>query len=181
MSPHDTRPPLVTRRTALRLGIVSAWSAGMFVLAPAPAVAAAPKAAPKRAAADTEEDTAPRYRFDAVTPVPGFAPLSRMEEVWASPRYMTITDCVVSYIGTEQFRLTAEESAIVDVAEAAGAVVSDREGLYLVILAASTRIDPARFEAKLAELGRPVAAASLALAPEAPQADRMAAWLEATA
>jgi hypothetical protein len=88
---------------------------------------------------------------------------------------------VVSYIGTEPFRLTAEESAIVDVAEAAGAVVSDREGLYLVILAASTRIDPARFEVKLAELGRPVAAASLALAPAAPQAGRMAAWLQATA
>jgi hypothetical protein len=178
MTPNVTRPELISRRTALRLGIVSAWSAGMFMLGPAPAVAAA---TPKREAADTEEGTAPRYRFDAVTPVPGFAPLHRMEEVWASPRYMTITDCVVSYIGTEQFRLTAEESAIVDVAEAAGAVVSDREGLYLVILAASTRIDPARFEAKLAELGRPVAAASLALAPVAPQAGRMAAWLEATA
>lgn len=180
MSAHVTRPPLISRRTALRLGIVSAWSAGMLVFGPAPAVAAAPTVTPKRAAADTE-DTEPRYRFDAVTPVPGFAPLHRMEEVWASPRYMTITDCVVSYIGTELFRLTAEESAIVDVAEAAGAVVSDREGLYLVILAASTRIDPARFEAKLAALGRPVAVASLALAPEAPQADRMAAWLQATA
>lgn len=177
--PRD--PLLVSRRTALRLGIVSAWSAGMFVLGPAPAVASAPTAAPKRAAADAEDDAAPRYRFDAITPVPGFAPLGRMEEVWASPRYMTITDCVVSYIGTEPFRLTAEESAIVDVAEAAGAVVSDREGLYLVILAASTRIDPARFEAKLAELGRPVAVASLALAPEAPQAARIAAWLQSTA
>jgi hypothetical protein len=180
MSAHDTRPPLVNRRTALRLGVVSVWSVGMFALGQAPAVAAAP-IVPKRAAADAEEVTEPRYRFDAVTPVPGFAPLGRMEEVWASPGYMTITDCVVSYIGTEPFRLTAEESAIVDVAEAAGAVVSDREGLYLVILAASTRIDPARFEVKLAELGRPVAAASLALAPAAPQAGRMAAWLQATA
>jgi hypothetical protein len=176
--PQDDR--LLSRRSALRLGVLSAWSAGMFLVAPT-AAARATDAATAANGADAAEEAAPRYRFDCVTPVPGFAPLGRLEEVWASPRYVTITDCVVSYIGTEIFRLTPEESAIVDVAEAAGAVTADRRQLYLVILAASTRIDPARFDAKLAELGRPVATAVLVLAPAAPQADRIAAWLQATA
>ena len=56
--------------------------------------------------------------------------------------------------GPEPYRLNLKESEIVDVAEAAGAVVVDRRATYLVILAASTRIDPARLDAKLAELER---------------------------
>ncbi len=169
----------VTRRMALRLGVVAAWFVGVFAFVPAQEVAAVPTAG--LAAATGDEPDSPRYRFDSVTPLPDFALLGRLEEVWARPGYMTITDCIVSYIGAEPFLLTAEESAIVDVAEASGAVVDDRPGLYLLILAASTRIDPARFDAKLAELGRPVVTASLALAPEAPQAARFAGWLEATA
>lgn len=170
---------IVSRRTALLLGVAAAWSVGTLASAPTRDGAAA--AAPMPAAADPGETEPPRYRFDCVTPLPDFAPLSRLEEVWASPAYMRITDCVVSYVGPEPFQLTARESSIVRVAEAAGAAVDDRSGLYLVILAASTRIDPGGFDAKLAALGRPVAAAVLALAPEAPQAARFAAWLEATA
>jgi len=169
----------VSRRTALRLGVVVAWSVGTLAVA-STQLAATPMPRPAEVAAE-EPLEEPRYRFDCVTPVPGFAPLGRLEEVWASSRYLTFTDCVVSYVGAEAFTLTAEESAIVRVAEEAGAVVDDRRALYLLILAASTRIDPARFDAKLAELGRPVVAASLALAPDAPQAPRFAAWLELTA
>ena len=172
------RPVIVSRRTALQLGAVAAWSLGTIASAPSQvAVAAVPAVVP----VDDGETEGPRYRFDAVMRVPTYAPLHRLEEVWASPGYLTITDCVVRYVGPQPFLLTDEESAVVDVAVAAGAVVEDRTAMYLLILAASTRIDPARFDAKLAELGRPVVQASLALAPEAPQAGGFAAWLERTA
>ena len=71
-------------------------------------------------------------------------PLARLEDVWASPAYLAITDCNVTYVGPEPYRLNLAESAAVDVAEAAGAVVVDRHATFLLILAASTRIDPAR-------------------------------------
>jgi hypothetical protein len=173
------RTLIVSRRTALQLGALAAWSLGSLALAPAyPSAMAAPAASAKGAGS---RPAAPRFRFDCVTRVRGFSPLHRLEEVWADPRYLTVTDCVVRYVGPPPFILTAEESAIVGVAEAAGAVVADRQATYLLILAASTRIDPARLDAKLAELGRPVVEASLALAPEAPQAAAFAAWLQSTA
>jgi hypothetical protein len=168
---------VVTRRTALRIGAVAALTAAA-VAAPSTALAAT-----RPRTADTLPDVdpnVPRYRFDPVSFRPDLAPLHRLEEVWASPAYMTITDCVVTYIGEETFRLTPEEQAIVAVAEQAGAVVDDPETTYRLILAVSTRVDPARLEAKLAEVGRPVVEASLVLAPEAPQAARFAAWLAAT-
>lgn len=170
---------IVGRRTALRLGAVTAFGIGALVVAGTPLTAAAEPAG-EGTASSTDSDV-PRFRFDCITPVPGFAPLHRLEEVWASPRYLTFTDCRVTYVGAEPFRLTPEESAIVRVAESAGAVVDDRPAMYMLILAATARIDPARFEAKLAELGRPVVEASLALAPQAPQATRFADWLAATA
>ncbi|MFD4422210.1 hypothetical protein ACFWN7_12015 [Agromyces sp. NPDC058484] len=166
-----------SRRAVLRLGVAAAWSLGALTVTPRLGATAAPQ--PWLTASGPGGAEPPRYRFDCITPVPGFAPLHRLEEVWASPRYMTFTDCVVGYFGEEPFHLTAQESAIVRVAEEAGATVDDREGLYLLILATSSRIDPARFDEKLAELGRPVVTASLALAPEAPQAAGFAAWLEA--
>lgn len=169
---------IVSRRTALRIGVVAVLTASAVV---APTAA---QAAPGSRTADTAPDVdadVPRFRFDPVSPRPDLAPLHRLEEVWASAAYMTMTDCVVTYIGEGAYRLTPDEAAIVAVAETAGAVVEDPESMYRLILAVSTRIDPARFEAKLAEVGRPVVEASLALAPEAPQAARFAAWLAATA
>lgn len=173
--PRDT--PSISRRTALQLGIVTAWSVGALAFTTAPAVAAVPAVPMPPVIYDSN---APRFRFDCTTAVPVFAPLTRLEQVWASPQYMTITDCIVRYIGAETFELTADESAVVDIAEAAGAIFDDRRALYLSILAASTRIDPAALDAKLAVLGRPVVMASLALAPEAPQAAQFGAWLERT-
>jgi hypothetical protein len=174
--PRDT--PNISRRTALRLGMVTAWSVGTLAFTTTPAVAAVP-AIPVPPA--TYDSNAPRFRFDFITALPMTAPLTRLEQVWASPQYVRITDCVVRYVGAETFELTADESAVVGVAEAAGAVVDDRRALYLLILAASTRIDPASLDARLAELGRPVVMASLALAPEAPQAAQFGVWLERTA
>ena len=98
----------------------------------------------------------PRYRFNCVTPVPAFAPLGRLEEVWASSRYMTFTGCVVSYVGTAVHALTPEESAIVDVVAEAGGDVGDRERTFLTVLTASTRVDPSRLYQALAEFGRPI-------------------------
>lgn len=171
------RSLVVSRRTALQFGVASAWSLAALVFARIPETATATPGHAAVGEMDTEE---PRFRFDPITPLPDLAPLGRLEEVWASPSYLTITDCIVSYVGAEPFRLTAQEYRIVEVAEAGGAIGDPRD-LYLLILAASTRIDPARFDAKLAELGRPIVAASLALAPQAPQAAQFAMWLDETA
>lgn len=173
------RSLIVSRRDALRLGAVAAWSLASLTRGQPTSSAVA---APVVTAVDTEAaPDARRFRLDCVTRVRSFSPLKRLEEVWADPRYLTVTDCVAQYVGPPPFVLTPEESAVVGVAAAAGAVVTDPQTMYLLILAASTRIDPARFDAKLAELGRPVVEASLALAPEAPQAGAFAAWLDSTA
>lgn len=167
--------PLVSRRTVLKLGAVAAWGAASLASLPARGV---PAVVPPGSSGVDDVDPQ-RYRFDPVSLRPDLAPLRRLEDVWASPAYLAITDCVVTYVGPEPHRLNLKESEVVDVAVAAGAVVVDPRATYLVILAASTRIDPARLDAKLAELGAPIVTASLALAPEAPQAARFTAWLAA--
>lgn len=173
----DQRP--ISRRTLLRMGVAAALGVGgaaATATATRPALAH-PAGVPTAAAAPGE----PRYRFAVRSPVPDLAPLGRLEEVWASPYYLTVTDCTVGYVGENPFVLTPEESAIVDVVEATGGPVADRQATYLTVLAASTRIDPARLDAKLSELGRGIVAGSLALAPQAPQARALAAWMSATA
>ncbi|HEX5729578.1 twin-arginine translocation signal domain-containing protein [Microbacterium sp.] len=176
------QPPL-SRRTVLKLAAAAGWSLGGLLLVPS-------RSRPGRAGTVVSGSTAPggeeaapapRYRFDCVTPVPAFAPLGRLEEVWASPRYMTFTDCTVTYVGEGPHSLTAEESAIVDVVANAGGDAVDREATYLLVLRASTRVDPSRLSERLWELGRPVVEGSLALAPDAPQARLFAEWLDAAA
>lgn len=180
MTPHV--PHSISRRTALKYAGAAVWSVGALLVMPTPPAGRVSAALPTSTTA-TVEDTppAPRYRFDCITPVPGFAPLGRLEEVWASPRYMTFTDCIVSYVGAEPYVLTVEESAVVDVVANAGGDVSNREQTYLLVLSASTRIELSRLPDKLAELGRPIVEGSLALAPDAPQAMLFAEWLESTA
>lgn len=163
----------MSRRTALKLGAAAALAAVSF--APQPALGVPAVVPPSSGGADDANQQ--RYRFDPVSRRPDLAPLGRLEDVWASPAYLAITDCNVTYVGPEPYRLNLAESAAVDVAEAAGAVVVDRHATFLLILAASTRIDPARLDAKLAELGAPIVMGSLAFAPQAPQAARFAAWL----
>ncbi|WP_341994235.1 hypothetical protein MRBLWH7_002113 [Microbacterium sp. LWH7-1.2] len=167
----------ITRREALGVVLVGSLSAlllhapGSFLTVPTGA------AATGDSLLNAGDDPAPRFRFECVTPVPEFAPLGRLEEVWANSRYTTFTDCVVTYVGDGPFVLTAEEQAVVDVVGAAGGDVSSPQQTYLLTLAASTRLDPARLAERLAQLGRPVVLGSLALAPEAPQADLFRAWL----
>jgi hypothetical protein len=174
----DADAPLISRRALLGLGAAAALSVGIATTTPAQPVSALPARAPSAKAAAPVE---PRYRFAVKTPVPDLAPLARLEDVWAAPYYVAVTDCTVSYIGETEYRLTAEESAIVDVVESVDGPVEDRETTYLTVLAASTRIPPANLDAKLRQLGRGIVAGSLALAPQAPQARAFAAWLEATA
>jgi len=175
-------PHLVTRRTLLKLAIAGGASLSALVLVPDRASAVGmPEVRAATRSASSEAPLAPRYRFNCITPVPAFAPLGRLEEVWASPRYMTFTGCVVSYVGVGQFALTAEESAIVDIVAEAGGDVSDRERTFFLVLTASTRVEQSRLDEKLAEFGRPVIAGSLALAPDAPQAGLFADWLAETA
>jgi hypothetical protein len=177
-------PRRVTRRTLLKMAVAGGWSLGAVLLIPTQstaAVSSSRRPGALRRTAVEDASSLPRYRFDCITPVPAFAPLGRLEEVWASSRYMTFTGCVVSYVGLGYFRLTPEESQIVDAVADAGGDVSDREATFLRVLTASTRVDPSRLEEKLAEFGRPIIAGSLALAPDAPQAKLFAKWLDAGA
>lgn len=175
--------PPVTRRTLLKLAVAGGGSIGALMLTPDPPpfLRASTRSGASASTLLEAEPPAARYRFNCVTPVPAFAPLGRLQEVWASSRYITFTGCVVSYVGSGQLRLTAEESAIVDVVADAGGDASDREGTFLLVLTASTRIDPTRLKEKLAEFGRPIITGSLALAPDAPQAQLFADWLASTA
>lgn len=171
----------VTRRGALKIGVVATLSIGGLLASPMLAEHAAAATASTAKRIPVAELPVPRYRFDCVSPVPQFAPLGRLEEVWADARYLTVTDCVTTYVAEDPFVLTPEESAIVDVVTQSGGVVVDRQATYLLILAVSTRIDPANLPQKLAQVGRPIVQASLALAPEAPQSRQFTAWLAATA
>lgn len=173
-------PPLphsVSRRTMLKLAAATVASSGTLLLPPTHqnstlASTTTPASAP-------DEPSAPRFRFDCISPVAAVPPLTRLEEVWASPLYLTFTGCTVRYIGAGPFLLTAEESAIVDVVARGRGDNGDRRGTYLQVLRASTRIDPARFEQRLNELGPPIVAGSVARAPEAPQAHLLTKWLAA--
>ena len=170
----------VTRRTVL------AWAVASLVLPKLPeppqGSGRVPDAVGVRpvVADDGPQDPPPRFRFDCVSPVPLFAPLTRVEEVWASPRYLTFTGCVVRYVGEGPFVLTPQEDEIVEVGAAAGGVVEDRTDTYLRVLRVSTRVDPARFAQKLAEFGAPVVVGALTFAPAAPHAELMARWLAST-
>lgn len=124
-------------------------------------------------------DGNPRFQFQPITPVSDQLRLGSLHDVWASSNYITYTDCVVTYVGGGDFVLTGEEQAIVDVIAQAGGDVSDGRVAYLTAVAASTRMDPRRLAARLAELGAPIIRGSLALAPDAPQARLFLDWLSA--
>lgn len=171
--------PGVTRRTALRMAVAAMGACGVLAV-PARARGIAYPASGVSAPLDHVAVAAsPRFRFECISPVPGQASLSRLEEVWSSPRYTTFTDCIVSYAGEPPFLLTAAERSVVDVVAAAGGDVSDPGYTYLLVLATSTRLHPPRLAERLARLGRPVVRGSVALAPAAPQAPLLRAWLGA--
>ncbi|WP_457962893.1 hypothetical protein M1E17_15560 [Arthrobacter sp. D1-29] len=103
---------------------------------------------------------------------------SSLDEVWASTRYMRITNCDVAYVGGTPHILTPEEEPAVQVALAAGAPAEDKPALFLRILKASTRTNPRELEARLPEIGVPVVKGALAFAPLAPQAILLERWLQ---
>ncbi|YCH08182.1 hypothetical protein ACTAQJ_00755 [Arthrobacter sp. alpha11c] len=103
---------------------------------------------------------------------------SSLEEVWASTRYMHVTDCQVDYVGKGPHVLTPEETAAVNAALAAGAVPGDASALCLRIIKACTRTDPRTLAASLAAYGVPVVKGALTLAPLAPQAAVLTKWLK---
>jgi hypothetical protein len=122
-----------------------------------------------------------RYQFTC-TGVDGslIGKFSSLEEVWASTRYMHISDCQVTYVGAGPHVLTAEEAAAVNVAVAAGAPAGQPSELCLRIIRACTRTDPRNLNAALAAYGVPVVKGALALAPLAPQAAVFTKWLKAS-
>lgn len=103
---------------------------------------------------------------------------SSLEEVWASTRYMHVTDCQVQYVGSGPHMLTPEETAAVNAALAAGAAPGDASALCLRIIKACTRTDPRTLAASLAAYGVPVVKGALTLAPLAPQAAVLTKWLK---
>lgn len=175
----------VSRRAFLRVSILCASALGgvgalsaFASVVPAHAAVAA-KSKPPREPEALALDGNPRFQLQPVTPVPGQLQLGSLQDVWASPKYATYTDCVVTYVGGGDFVLTAEEQAVVDVVAAAGGDVSNPQLTYLTVVAASTRMDPHRLEDRLAELGAPIVRGALALAPIAPQAVLFQNWLAA--
>ncbi|MGR0159520.1 hypothetical protein [Paenarthrobacter nitroguajacolicus] len=103
---------------------------------------------------------------------------SSLEEVWASTRYMHITDCQVEYVGSGPHVLTPEETAAVNAAVAAGAAPGQASELCLRIVRACTRTDHRTLTASLAAYGVPVVKGALTLAPLAPQAALFTRWLK---
>lgn len=103
---------------------------------------------------------------------------SSLEEVWASTRYMHVTDCQVVYVGNGPHVLTPEETAAVNTALAAGAAPGQASALCLRIIKACTRTDPKTIPASLADYGIPVVKGALTLAPLAPQAAVLTKWLK---
>ncbi|WP_245232766.1 hypothetical protein [Paenarthrobacter nicotinovorans] len=103
---------------------------------------------------------------------------SSLEEVWASTRYMHITDCQVDYVGSGPHVLTPEERAAVNAAIAAGAPSGQESALCLLIIKACTRTDHRTLSASLAGYGIPVVKGALTLAPLAPQAAQLTRWLK---
>ncbi|MFJ5954992.1 hypothetical protein ACIQC5_03430 [Paenarthrobacter sp. NPDC092416] len=120
-----------------------------------------------------------RYQFTC-TAVDGtlIGKFSSLEEVWASTRYMHVSDCAVDYVGSGPHVLNAEETAAVNAAVAAGAPIGSGSALCLRIIKACTRTNPKTLAASLAEYGVPVVKGALTLAPLAPQAAVLTKWLK---
>ncbi len=171
------------RRSVLQLGVASLALAGCSgtkvdtsqpaALDMAPVVANDDKVAVER------PEPLIRYQFTC-TAADGslIGKFSSLEEVWASTRYMHITDCQVDYVGSGPHVLTPEERAAVNAAIAAGAPSGQESALCLLIIKACTRTDHRTLSASLAGYGIPVVKGALTLAPLAPQAAQLTRWLK---
>lgn len=93
---------------------------------------------------------------------------TRLDDAWASTNYVRIDYCEAAVADPAGFALTAEESAVADVA-VAGLPGEDPTALYLRTLAACVRI-PAEGDRGLETYPTPILEAALILCPEAPHA-----------
>jgi hypothetical protein len=173
----------VSRRSVLKLAVVSVSALGVVgSLAPMSGAAASVPTRfklPPAPSAPLATDGNPRFQFQPISTKPGETLLGSLNDVWSSPRYTSFTDCVVTYTGTGAFELTDDEQAIVNVVGNAGGDVSNPQFTYLTVVAATTRMDPPALDSRLAQLGAPIVAGSIALAPNAPQGLLFQSWLAA--
>jgi hypothetical protein len=158
------------------LGVVFAPNVGSVLSADGAHTA---KAAPVGAAAVKVGVEPPRYLFTCESPLPNVGPFNKLEAVWSSPSYMSITSTTATYVGSGNLVLSDGELSIVAVAEGAGMAVTDKPALYLTVLGVCARIANDQLDQRLSALGVPVVKAALALEPDAPQAQLLTAWLEA--
>lgn len=96
---------------------------------------------------------------------------SSLEETWASTNYLRIDHCVTRYVGPQPFTLTEEEKAVTTIASSQSTDAGEFEQLFLDVYAACTRIGSEDGPYGFSSIPVPVLEATLALCPEAPQAD----------
>ena len=96
---------------------------------------------------------------------------SSLEETWASTNYLRIDHCVTRYVGPPPFTLTEEEKAVAMLASSQSDDAGEPEQLFLDVYAACTRIGSEDGPYGFSSIPVPVLEATLALCPEAPQAD----------
>ncbi len=171
------------RRSVLQLGAATIALAGCsgtkVETSQTSALDVAPAVAKDDQVARERPEPLVRYQFTCLAADGSLiGKFSSLEEVWASTRYMHISDCQVAYVGSGPHVLTPEETAAVNAAVAAGAPGGQASELCLRITRASTRTDPRNLAAALAAYGVPVVKGSLTLAPLAPQAAIFTRWLK---
>lgn len=173
----------VTRRSVFQIGLVSLG----IIAAPIGALARPVSIGHEDVMARTANATSaamvgvevPRYLFVCESSLGYAGPFSKVEAVWSSPSYMNLTSVTVMYIGSGSLVLSDDELSIVAVAEKAGMTVSDKPALYMTILEVCARVANSNLDERLNTLGAPVVKAALAREPDAPQAQLLAAWLDA--
>lgn len=102
--------------------------------------------------------------------------LSSLPEVWAATNYLRFAGCTAEYIGPQPFVPTAEEAAIISVAQASGYLGQDLLRAYLEAVEVCTRVSDETGPHGFAARGLPVLKAAAALCPRGPQGKIIAAW-----
>lgn len=164
----ETRRGFTTRRAVLKGAAI-----GLGLLVTGATVAATTPPAPP-AVAD-----APRYWFECWGPGYLIGEFSSVEEVWAAPGYMEITDVRVRFKGAgPRLLLPDEEAAIAAAERTLRRTVADPAATLLSALQLSSRTPLDRLGDSLGAAGAAAVVAALELHPEAPQAGLLRHWLQ---
>lgn len=122
---------------------------------------------------------APRYWFECWGPGYLIGEFSSVEEVWAAPGYMEITDVRVRFKGAgPRLLLPDEEAAIAAAERTLRRTVADPAATLLSALQLSSRTPLDRLGDSLGAAGAAAVVAALELHPEAPQAGLLRHWLQ---